>query len=252
MQKRKLSPSSISKSGWLNISILIILTSHFSAKCISLWGKLLNCHQSRKYQLIFSPVEVRCPWSDHHWSTGCTCLLWEQLSGRNVAFIIKAHSAQIRFKRHRVASWCLEMDDRLSCKSFTSEPVQPNRKNKEKQKEGFPQNNVVSNLLTALMPPPREKAIGFLKNTHYVVSEEQAIAHFHLLTKSTRFVCVCAHHWNLNRWNLHSVTGAKRWASFYKCRAQADSQHRRRGFGQRPSDGPASPLLIPLIWMSNP
>lgn len=137
-----MSLSSLSKSGWLNIiSILIILTSQFSAKCISLWGKLLNCHQSRKYQLIFSHVEVRCPWSDHHWFTGCTRLLWEQLSGRNVAFIIKAHSAKIRFKRQRVASWCLKMDDRLSCKSFTSELVQSNRMNKEKEKEWLLENN---------------------------------------------------------------------------------------------------------------
>lgn len=66
----------------------------------------------------------------------------------------------------------------------------PTGRTKRNRKRRFSQNNVVSNLLTALMPPPREKAIGFFKNTHYVASEEQAIAHFHLLTKSTRFVCV--------------------------------------------------------------
>lgn len=112
-------PPFLSQGDWVSSTSLSFQPPKFLDESISPWGtkKLLNCHRRKKYQLIFSRVEVRCPWSYCHWFTECTRLLWEHLSWL-WPFIVEARNANIPFKSHGVASWCIQMNDQLSCRPF--------------------------------------------------------------------------------------------------------------------------------------
>lgn len=143
--------SSIFKSGWLNIlNIFIILTSRFPSKSVSLWGskKLLHCHQSGKYQLIFS-------W----WRSGVLGATTIDSQGALV-FYENSYlwgmwplSSKLTMPRSDLRALEWQLDASRWMTSFhvnplcVWEPVQ-RTKSRNKQKEGFLSNAVKAIMLT--------------------------------------------------------------------------------------------------------